>query len=351
MSPSPEIIPWDHLRQRLCVLHRHLQQRLVAARQSEGERAWHEVQRMTRADVIYRVDEVTESVIIPWFRSQWPTAYPVEVVMEGQEDAPLTFPVGTPVAQTRVKCIIDPIDGTRPFMYDKRSAWTLSALAPQRGEETSLADIQVAVMTELPCRKQYLADQLSCCRGQPVASCRLDAVTGRLHPWHPKPMASDRLDHAFASFVKFFPTGKAMLAQIEEDLFARLGTANLRQGPPIFDDQYLSTGGQIYELASGHDAFIADIRPLVHARLGLPERLCCHPYDICTAMILQSLGGIVEKPDGSPLDAPLDTTTPVAWVGYANAQLAERIRPVLQQVLSEALDDFLVPPNHDLAMI
>jgi hypothetical protein len=66
--------------------------------------------------------------------------------------------------------------------------------------------------------------------------------------------------------------------------------------------------------------------------------MTCHPYDICTAMILEELGGIVEAPDGSPLDAPLDTTSPVAWVGYANSQLAALARPVLQRLVRQRLD-------------
>ena len=34
---------------------------------------------------------------------------------------------------------------------------------------------------------------------------------------------------------------------------------------------------------------------------------------------------------------PLDTTTPVAWVGYANRTLAETIGPVLAEVLDAAV--------------
>ena len=44
--------------------------------------------------------------------------------MEGVgEDEPITFPRHTPVAQTILKLIVDPIDGTRCLMYDKRSGW------------------------------------------------------------------------------------------------------------------------------------------------------------------------------------------------------------------------------------
>ncbi len=43
--------------------------------------------------------------------------------MEGLEGEAVTFPRGTPVGGTLFKCILDPIDGTRNLMYDKRSAW------------------------------------------------------------------------------------------------------------------------------------------------------------------------------------------------------------------------------------
>jgi hypothetical protein len=81
----------------------------------------------------------------------------------------------------------------------------------------------------------------------------------------------------------------------------------------------------------------ADIRPLVFKRLGLPFALCCHPYDVAAALVLQEAGLILEDPDGNPLDGPLDTTSPISWVGYANAALAAHIRPAFQAVLREML--------------
>ncbi len=79
-------------------------------------------------------------------RVSWPPEWPVEVVMEGADEngEPLTFPRQTPPAQTILKLIIDPIDGTRGLMYDKRSAWALAGLAPQRGPRTGLRDIAAA---------------------------------------------------------------------------------------------------------------------------------------------------------------------------------------------------------------
>ena len=80
-----------------------------------------------------------------------------------------------------------------------------------------------------------------------------------------------------------------------------------------------------------------DLRPQAFRKLGLSLSLTCHPYDICTAMILTELGGIVETPEGALLDAPLDTTSPISWAGYANPTLAALARPVLQRLIAERL--------------
>ena len=122
--------------------------------------------------------------------------------------------------------------------------------------------------------------------------------------------------------AKFFLPGKPALASLEAELFRRLGS---RQ---VFDDEYLASGGQLHELIAGHDRFVADLRPLV-----APDAHACHPYDVCTAMLLEEAGGVVTDPWGQPLDAPLDTTTPVAWAGYANETLAGWIGPVLAELV------------------
>ena len=179
-----------------------------------------------------------------------------------------------------------------------------------------------ASMTELPTVKQTLADQFSAVRGMGVTGRRLDLRTGDTVGVDVHPSSADTLDHGWAQLAKFFPPGKEALARIETDLFARLGVAD------VFDDQYVSSGGQLHELLTGRDRFVADLRPLV-----APSALASHPYDVCTAMLLVEAGGVVTDPWGDPLDCPLDTTTPVSWVGYANPTLAAAIGPELADVL------------------
>ena len=326
----------EQARRLLCALQDELRGTLIAARAKDAK-SFARVAAVTAADTIYRVDKISEAAIFAWFEQHWPRAWPVELVMEGVEDGDeVTFPRGTPVRKTIFKCILDPIDGTRNLMYDKRPAWALAALAPQRGSRTNLNDIIVAAMTELPTSKQWRGDQLSAVRGRGVVASAVELKTGRKQLLRVRPSKARDFRHGFASLVKFFPEGKALTARLEEKLWDELyglgGTT-----PLVFDDQYITTGGQLYELAIGHDRMVGDLRPLVFAKLGYRSSLVCHPYDICTALILQEAGGVVEAPDGRPLNAPLDTTSPVAWMGYANPALARAVRPVLRRLVKQLL--------------
>jgi fructose-1,6-bisphosphatase/inositol monophosphatase family enzyme len=257
--------------------------------------------------------------------------------MEGLADSPPTvFPVETTPASARFVCIVDPIDGTRGLMYDKRSAWILAGVAPNLRGETTLADIEVAVMTELPVTKQRLADQLSAVKGSGptgVTAERVSLDSGERVAIAPKPSTARDLHHGYVGVSRFFSAGKELLARFEEQLHTRLYGSDKIAELAIFEDQYICSGGQIYELCMGRDRMIADLRPLAHATLGLPDAMNCHPYDVCTVLILTELGGVASDPCGAPLRVPLDTTSAVAWLGYASPPLAEHVQPVLEELL------------------
>ena len=332
----------NQLRALLCRLQDGIRDALLMARDMVGDDDddFSQVAELTAADTIYRIDKISEATILEWFEIEWPDHQSVELVMEGLEGEAVCFPRDVAPQDTRWKCIIDPIDGTRGLMYDKRSAWSLAALAPQRGNENTLQDIVVAAMTELPTSKQWRADQISGVRG-----CGLDGLlcqmvnvnSGSRHHLTLQPSQAENFLHGFASTAHFFPEGKALLSQVEEDLWAQLHKNEPKDSPLVFDDQYISSGGQLYEVLAGHDRMVGDLRPLAFAKLGLSSALSCHPYDICTAMLLQEAGGLVEAPDGSALSVPLDTTSPVAWMAYANETLAAQVRPVLQELIGKHL--------------
>jgi hypothetical protein len=333
IDPSTSVI----LRRLLCSLGDAIRDTVVSARATARADELAEIAAVTAADTIYRVDKISEATIFAWFAQHWPRTMPVEVVMEGlEEHGPLTFPEATPVAQTQWKCILDPIDGTRNIMYDKRPAWALGAIAPQLGPATHLGDIVVAAMTELPTSKQARADQISGVRGcgaSGIVAEGFDLASRTRCAIALRPSRATDLRHSFATLSRFFPEGKALTAQIEEELWDRLHGLGRSASPLVFEDQYATTGGQIYELLAGHDRMVGDIRPLVLPKLGFNIALCCHPYDICTSMLLQEAGGVVETPEGRALTVLLDTTSPVAWLGFANAELAALVRPHLHAIL------------------
>ena len=300
----------EEVRGQLCDLGDHLRE--VFLRTRLGDMA--AVAGATAADTIYAIDAVLDEALVPWFEQHWTG---VELVSEGLPE-PVVIGPGAP----RWTVIVDPIDGTRGLMHDKRSAWVLAAAAPHGG---TLGDLVAASMTELPTTKQWASDQLSATRGGGVVAERLDVRGGsRRSPLTIAPSTATDLEHGFAQVVKFFPPGKPELAALEAELWRRLGAT------VVFDDEYLSSGGQLHELATGRDRFVAELRPLV-----APGALACHPYDVCTAVVREEAGGVVTDPWGAPLDAPLDTTSPIAWVGYANRTLADWIGPVLAEVLSQ----------------
>lgn len=301
-----------------------------------------EVSDITEADTIYLIDKFSEDALLEWFEQKWPDDLPVELIAEGLEDGgPVVFPKCTRLENTKFKVIIDPIDGTRELMYDKRSAWVIAGVAPQRFQDNRIGDIEVAMITELPTSKQRYADQISGYKGcgRNGLTCeRTDIASGEKSKFRLRPSTAPDVEHGVAAFVKFFPEGKELIAKFETDLWRRLGVYGEHKSPVIFDDQYISTAGQMYELLVGHYRFYGDMRPDALQSIGASESLTCHPYDVGAGLLLKEAGCVYESPWGYEVDAPMDTTTPVSWVAYANRELAESIRPILTDLMSHYFD-------------
>ena len=329
----------ETLRQSLCALQRVTLEAILKERASRTTDQLAAITEETAADVIYGIDTIADQAIFKWFEENWPAKWPVQIIMEGLDDAhTLCFPLGSKIEDTTLKCIIDPIDGTRGIMYDKRAAWILAGIAPQRGKENTLADIVVSAMTEVPTTRQWRADQVSATRGGGMQATAFDIRNDFTQsPVDLQPSQASEVRHAFGTICRFFPAGSTLLSQIEEQLWEQLYGDSSDGTPLVFNDQYISTGGQFYEILSGHDRFIADVRPIVFRVQDIEGNLCAHPYDVCCALILEEAGCVVEHPDGSALNCPLDTTSSVNWVAYANEALADHIRPALQTVLGRVV--------------
>ena len=317
---------------RLRQLHLRLRDHLYRHMRAQNPAVLAQVSHDVGGDTQYAIDAHLETLLIDLCR-EWAHESPFVLIAEGiGDDGWYPLPEGTPAREAEFLLIVDPIDGTRPIMYDKRSAWLLSAIAPNFGRETTLEHGLLAMQTELPTTRCYLAYHLWAVRGQGAHAELHNMLTGEIQPVPLAPSRAESLEHGFASFVKPFPEGKQTIVELESAFWAR--TLGASVNPLVFDDQYASTGGQLFELMSGRDRLIADIRPWAFARMGLEvSPLTCHPYDICTALIAQELGVQITDLHGEPLRAPLDIRAPVGWIGYANATLRRRYEPVLLELL------------------
>jgi hypothetical protein len=288
-------------------------------------------------DTIFAIDRISEAVLLSKF-ARLSQSRSFVLVAEGLgEMGRVVLPGDANEESAELRVIVDPIDGTRGLMYQKRSAWILTGIAPNRGEETTLADIELALQTEIPLVKQHLCDALWIVNGV-VGGERVNRLTGATTTLAPRPSRATTIAQGYGGLSRFFPTGRDILAAIDDAVIERvLGPTPVGRAL-AFEDQYISTGGQLYELLMGHDRWIADLRPLLDARLRAGGRalgLACHPYDVCTESIARASGVVVTDALGQQLRAPLDVTTDLSWIGFANHAIRAQVWPVLTAALAE----------------
>jgi hypothetical protein len=291
-------------------------------------------------DTIYAVDRISEERLVALFEREIAPRAPLVLIAEGLPGGRMALPRGARGEDAAWRIIVDPIDGTRGLMYQKRPAWILTGVAPNRGPETDLQDIVLAVQTEIPLVKQHLSDAAWAVRGRGVGAERFNRLTGERAPLRLRPSGAATIEHGYAGLARFFPGAREELAALDEEI-VRGALGPVRRGKAsCFEDQYACTGGQLYELMCGHDRFIADLRPLMEpllAQRGVALGICCHPYDLCTELIARELGVMVTDPFGEPVRARLDVEPDVAWAGYANAAIRAQIEPLLRAALARRL--------------
>jgi Inositol monophosphatase family len=344
----------------ILALHRRIRADVVAACEQAALELLSNVASDDEGDTIYAIDRVAEHVLIGEIERTIATAAaPVVLVAEGVPGGRVIIPKGADESRAAWTIVVDPIDGTRGVMYQKRPGWILTGVVshrpdrsiggaeasppqrlaeappPQRPAQPRLSDIELAVQTEIPLVKQHLCDELWAVRGHGVKATRVNRLSGDAEPLKLRPSSSSTIAHGFAMISRFFPGIRTELAAIDDEIVGAV------LGPPqpgkaqLFEDQYISSGGQLYELMAGHDRFVADLRPLFERRKGTAgPALCCHPYDLCTELIARELGVLVTDECGRALNATLDIASDVTWVGYANARIRQLIEPLLQQALS-----------------
>jgi len=318
-------------------LHETIRDEVVAACEASSVARMSEIAHEADEDTIYAIDRVSEDRLLAFFEKEVAPETAIILIAEGIAGGQIVLPAGTPESAAKFRVIMDPIDGTRGIMYQKRSAWILTGVAPNKGPDTRLADIEFAIQTEIPLLKQHLSDVVWAFRGQGVHAERHNRLTGENQSITVRPSQASTIAHGFAMISRFFPGAREVLAAIDEEMIRGV-LGEVQPGKAhCFEDQYVCTGGQLYELICGHDRFVADLRPLMEsvlAQRGLVLGICCHPYDICTELIARELGVIVTDEAGNPLAQKLNVSEPVSWAGYANHKIRAQVEPHLQKALA-----------------
>ena len=317
-------------------LHETIRQKVVEACENAALEDLSRIVQDDEGDTIFAVDRVSEEILIEFFEREIAPHTPIILIAEGLATGNLVLPRGTDECEAEWRIIVDPIDGTRGIMYQKRSAWILTGIAPNKGAHTNLQDIEFAIQTEIPLVKQHLSDTAWAFRGRGANAERFNRLTGEKTPLKLQPSKSPTIAQGYAMIARFFPGVRDVLAEIDEEIVrGALGLPTLGKAQ-CFEDQYISTGGQLYELMAGHDRFVADLRPLMQNIMderGLDLSICCHPYDLCTELIAREFGVVVTDADGNTPNYPLSLEENVAWVGYANERIRAQIEPLLQNAL------------------
>jgi fructose-1,6-bisphosphatase/inositol monophosphatase family enzyme len=319
-------------------LHETIRARVVEACEKSSLNQLSEIVADDEGDTIFAVDRVSEEILVEFFEREIASEVPIVLIAEGLERGKIVLPEGTREEDALWRIIVDPIDGTRGLMYQKRSAWILTGIAPNKGEATNLSDIGFAIQTEIPLVKQHLSDCIWAFRGRGAQGERFNRLTGVASDLRLTPSKAASIEQGYAQISRFFPGARDVLAEIDEEIVrGALGLPALGKAQ-CFEDQYISTGGQLYELMAGHDRFVADLRPLMRKVMnerGMNLSICCHPYDLCTEMVARELGVIITDETGENLTAPLSLDADVAWAAYGNGQIRAQIEPLLQGALKK----------------
>ena len=276
---------------------------LTVGRTSDDAR----VVRTEGGDDVFGVDARADAVVLRELRdvaARWPG----RLVMEGFAEPIVLGDDGVDGPWTY---LVDPFDGTRPWLAGKRSAWVL--LGAGRDAST-LEDLEVGAAVELPtARARWARTAWATNEGGPptVEDDDLADPSAPSRTVTLTPRQTDDLGRAYVTVARFDPGSKARIGAWEDEVLAGLET---------YEDPYLCSGGQMMGVAGGEDAAVLDPRPLLGARF------CAHPYDLAALVVARAAGVVVEALPPGPLDVAIDPHVDVAWAAYANESVADELR-------------------------
>jgi fructose-1,6-bisphosphatase/inositol monophosphatase family enzyme len=254
-------------------------------------------------DDVFGVDARADAVVLRELRAV-AARWPGRLVMEG-------FAEPIELGEGPWTYLVDPFDGTRPWLAGKRSAWVL--LGAGRHAST-LEDLEVGAAVELPTARARWARVAWATNGGAPPVVEDDDLADPSAPPRTGTLSRRRTDdlaRAYVTVARFDPGSKARIGAWEDEVLAGLET---------YEDPYLCSGGQMMGVAAGEDAAVLDPRPLLGARF------CAHPYDLAALVVARAAGVVVEALPPGPLDVPLDPHADVAWAAYANESVANELR-------------------------
>jgi len=275
----------------------------------------HDVVRFEGGDDVFGIDDRADGVLLDGLRGladRWPGT----VVLEGYDDP---VPIGGPHGSFESadhgrgpwRYLADPVDGTRPYLAGKRSAWVLLGAGRQA---TTLEQLEVGAAVEIPTARAAVG-LVAWAAGDQLLAEDDDLVgDGPPTPVTLRPQSGRPLDRSFVTVVRLLPGGHGPIGAWADAHLA---------GLEVYDDLTPCTGGALMGLATGADRAVFDPRPLLH-----PGGFAAHPYDLAALVVARAAGAIIEALPPGLLDVPLDTGTAVAWAGYADEATAERLRPI-----------------------
>ncbi len=272
------------------------------------------VLRTEGGDEVFGVDERADGTLLEGFAELIGSRWPGLLVMEGHDG-----PVAVGSGDGPWRYLVDPLDGTRPFLAGKRSAWVLVGAGR---DARTLEDLELGVAVEVPVeRGDWGMVASSTTSSEPEV---LDEdLSGMGRPSRSvvvRPRRGGGIDRSFVTVARFAPGAKAVIGAWEDSLLADL---------EVYEDPWLCTGGLLMGLVLGSDAAVLDPRPLL-----APGAMAAHPYDLAALVVARAAGVIVESLPPGPLEIPLDPHADVAWAGYANTEVASMMRGRLAGVQS-----------------
>jgi len=133
----------ENLLAHLRIIHAAIRDSVVTACEQSAVEQLSTIVAVQAGDAIFAIDRISEAVLLEHFErlgQKWSFV----LIAEGVgEDGVVVFPAGTDPLQAELRIIIDPIDGTRGLMYQKRPAWILTGAAPNIGPITNLSTIEL----------------------------------------------------------------------------------------------------------------------------------------------------------------------------------------------------------------